>query len=414
MTHSLSPEGTALASSRLAEGCRTELLSHLPTRRFLIYKTSAVLTVWKPRWRYGSPRDRRRSQVLPCEYEPPRVQLSSLTVRPLTFSPVSASGAHGKHCSVTGFSCIRETVYMSDTRSNPPSPGAQPPDAEEEEVVPSSPAPVEEPPAEAPAPTKSKGIKDRKFMLNHNKKWFVVPKEHVVFDMGLPVSVADGAKAHTIHDSKSYALWKENKVSPKHIIKLKASINGKTQVGFYVTFHIGEEVTSDVLVIRNINKAVAKRFFDDLKERYNSNEEKYSAYKPLLEDEPSDESQIDPKFFHYDEISAPANILYCRAKKQKPAKAPATEPPAKKKKGASGTAERAQESGDLDDDQVSAAPSTALMPMQQPEPITGHSMGGSHVTHITYTQHPDCCTVPAAMMQWFMEQAMQRGASAPH
>lgn len=301
---------------------------------------------------------------------------------------------------------------MSMDDSNPPSPGVGPPDAEDDDVAKASqnasqrasPTPVEEALPRQELLKQSK-YEDREFFLFYQKKWYKVPPEHVVFDMGRPFHVGSGEAAHKLHESKSHQAWLDAGVHTRHLIKLKAEAGGKVQVGFYVTFKVAEDESADIYIIRNLHKTISKKFFDSWVAPADkggwSAEKQEGKFKELVLDEPSDEGQINPNFYRYEVVPEPTNVLYCRAKKEK---APRKECPVPDKGSKAHTNKRAKPSlpdppeADEADDTSSAAQSTALLSVQQP--ITGmSSMGGSPGGTNFFMQTPGMVTISEAWLQ---------------
>ena len=258
---------------------------------------------------------------------------------------------------------------MSDTRSNPPSPGAGPPDAEDDEVSKASQRASPLPHDEGVAPSKVSKYENREFLLFYQKKFYKVPADHVVFDMGKPFGVETGEAAHKLHECKSHQTWLDAGVHTRHFVKLKFDLRGKTQTGFYITFKVNDEESDDVYIIRALHKTISKKFYDQWtgpEEKGGWSQEKIAGkFKELVLDEPSDEAQISPVAAGYDVVSEPGNVLYTR-----PKKVPPSGPPAKKAKGAGGKAQAPPQADDDDDDQSSAAQSTALVAVP-PAPAMG-------------------------------------------
>lgn len=230
-------------------------------------------------------------------------------------------------------------------------------------------------PAEEIAPSaKSTKYENREFLLFYQKKYYKVPTEHVVFDMGKPFPVESGEAAHKLHECKSHPTWITAGVHTRHFVKLKFELRGKTQVGFYTTFKIADNESADIYIIRALHKTISKKFYDSWvapEEKGGWSTEKLSGkFKELVQDEPSDDAQISPVAAGYELASEPANVLYARAKKVK-AEAAASDPPAKKAKNKPAP----PHAEDDDDDQSSAAQSsTAIVPAQS-QPMMG--MGGA-------------------------------------
>jgi len=301
---------------------------------------------------------------------------------------------------------------MSKHDSNPPSPGAAPPDAEDDEVAKASqnasqcasPTPVEDAPPRRDV-TKQTKYEGREFVLFYQKKWYRVPPEHVVFDMGRPFPLESGEAAHKLHESKSHQAWLDAGVHTRHLIKLKAEAGGKAQVGFYITFKIAESESADIYIIRNLHKTISKKFYDSWVAPADkggwSAEKLEGKFKELVNDEPSDEGQINPNFYRYEVIPEPTNVLYCRPKKEKAARKGWPEPVKGSKEHANKRAKASlpePPEADEEDDQSSAAQSTALLPVQQP--ITGMSMmGGSPGGMSFFMQTPGMVTISENWLQ---------------
>ena len=129
-----------------------------------------------------------------------------------------------------------------------------------------------------------------------------------------------GEAAHKLHESsRTRRGWTPRHT--RHLIKLKAEAAGKAQIGFYVTFKIGEDESADIYIIRNLHKPISKKYYDSWVAPADkggwSAKKLEGMFKELVQDEPSDEAQIDPKFFRYESVPEPTNVLYCRAKKEK-------------------------------------------------------------------------------------------------
>ena len=234
---------------------------------------------------------------------------------------------------------------------SPHSPGAAPPEADDEQPVPQ---------AEDAGSEKADKSK-REFLLFYSKKYYRVPPECVIVDYGRSVIVRDGKHAGELHECKSHPKWLSDGVHTRHIIKLK--VEGR--VGFYVTFQIEGEESDDVCVVRALHKSIAKKFYEMWQKEWS--DEKRAKFAELVADEPLDESQMSPIAHHWKMVDAPAKVLYIRPPGKKKGDE-ADEAPTKKKAKLSGSKKPMVEEppdADDDDEQSSAAQSTALVTMPQ-------------------------------------------------
>jgi hypothetical protein len=285
--------------------------------------------------------------------------------------------------------------------SHPPSPGARaspPPDAEEEDSLNNLDAEgVAASPRASPkaVPEKSTKYENRPFLLFFSKKYYRVPKEHVVFDMGRPFVAKSAEDAKKLHECKSHPFWLSTGVHSRHIVKLKLELDGKTLSGLYISYKIGDEESDDIYVIRALTKVIAKKFYDmwtGPEEKGGWTEEKRSANKwtELIADEPRDEAQISPERARYEVVPDPVNVLFARVKKLKISDAA---PKAASKK--SKVAPQADEEDD--DAQSSAAQSSALVPFQPPAAAAMAGSGGGGMTFFMHT--PGQVTISEAYLQ---------------
>ena len=235
------------------------------------------------------------------------------------------------------------------SKQTPPSPGAAPPEADDEQ-----PPMADEGGSERGEPAK------RDFLLFYSKKYYKVPSECVIVDYGKSVVVRDGKQAGELHECKSHPKWLSDGVHTRHLIKLKVG----DRIGFYVTFKIEDEESDDLYIVRALHKSISKKFFEMWQKEWS--DDKRAKFEELLRDEPSDESQMSPIALHWTMVDAPANVLYIRPpSKKKVDESEAEAPPAKKVKKAVAAKPRVEAAPDADEDDEdeSAGRSTALVPV---------------------------------------------------
>lgn len=160
---------------------------------------------------------------------------------------------------------------------------------------------------------------NREFILPFRREFYKVPGECIKYDGRTPLPVKDGAAAYSLHESKSFPVWKKAEVSPKHLVQLEANDTQEQgeeeQVGWYVTFKIGSSETADIYTLRPVHKSIAGKLHTDWSADGLS-EKKKSKYAGLLKKAPSQCAQINPLFQHWKLVEAPKNMLYTRPKKE--------------------------------------------------------------------------------------------------
>lgn len=292
--------------------------------------------------------------------------------------------------------------------SNPSSPGARAspaPEAEEDDSLNNLDAEiVAASPRASPkaVPEKSTKYQNRDILLFFSKKYYRVPKEHIVFDMGKPFVAKSAEDAKKLHECKSHPAWVSAGVHSRHIVKLKLELDGKTLSGLYISYKIGDEESDDIYVIRALTKVIAKKFYDmwtmSPVEKGGWSEEKRSGdkWKELVADEPRDEAQISPERARYEVVPDPTNVLFARVKKLKITDAA---PKAARKKS------KAAPPADEDDDDAqssaaqSSAQSSALVPFRPPAAaaVATPGAGGGGMTMFVNT--PGMVTVDLSWLQ---------------
>ena len=250
------------------------------------------------------------------------------------------------------------------SKQTPPSPGAAPPEADDEQ-----PPMADEGGSERGEPAK------RDFLLFYSKKYYKVPSECVIVDYGKSVVVRDGKHAGELHECKSHPKWLSDGVHTRHLIKLKVG----DRIGFYVTFKIEDEESDDLYIVRALHKSISKKFFEMWQKEWS--DDKRAKFEELLRDEPSDESQMSPIALHWTMVDAPANVLYIRPPSKKKAdEAEPEAPPAKKAKKAFAAKPRVEAAPDADEDDEdeSAGRSTALVPVPSFPSVGGGGAGSAN------------------------------------
>lgn len=175
----------------------------------------------------------------------------------------------------------------SSTSSEPPSPGVAPADGDE---------------------LPDQKCKDRVLLIYYQKKHYLVPKEHVVFDKSTPFPVASGEAAHKLHECKSYNVWNNAGIRPHHFVKIKFELRGKMMIGFYITFRVVGAESDDYRILRAVNKTISKKYCESVLQD--------DQFKELASDEPAEESQLSPVAMAYDVAPDPDTVLYERPKKR--------------------------------------------------------------------------------------------------
>jgi hypothetical protein len=197
---------------------------------------------------------------------------------------------------------------MSRSQSRARSDDADPASGAEEEP------PIEDPSSNVPDTNKTT-YENRRFVLPFQKSYYMVPPECVMWDGKMPVQVASGSAAYSLHESKSFPAWKLAEIVPKHMVQLSVKEGEGFQVGWYITFKIGNSESDDIYTLRPVHKTIASKFFaewgtDGLSEK------KQLKYKTLLTIAPSLSAQINPLSQRWQVVDAPANMLYTRPKKE--------------------------------------------------------------------------------------------------
>lgn len=262
-------------------------------------------------------------------------------------------------------------------------------------------------------PAKSIKYQNRKFLLFYQKKYYHVPPEHVVFDMGIPFPVPSGEAAHKLHECKSHQSWLEMGVHTRHFIKLKLQLRSTLLTGFYITFKIADTESSDIYIIRALHKTISKKFYDSWvaphiskAEGGWSDEKREGKFKELILDEPSDDAQISPIAAGYDLATEPSCVFYARAKKPKAddaTKGSLKKTIAKKAAAKGNKSVAPPEADDDDDDQSSACQSTALVPTQPAMSgmgMPGMGMAGGMAGGMNFfVQTPGMVTISESYLQ---------------
>lgn len=179
--------------------------------------------------------------------------------------------------------------------------------------------PIEAPPIEEPSNDVGDSDKityeNRRFVLPFQKSYYSVPPGCVKFDGKTPVQVKTGSAAYALHESKSFPAWKLAEIVPKNMVQLAVGEGEDLQVGWYVTFKIGNSESSDIMTLRPLHKTIAGKFFSEWSGDGLS-EKKRAKYKNLLHTAPSQTAQINPLSQRWQVVDAPPNMMYTRPKKE--------------------------------------------------------------------------------------------------
>jgi len=185
-------------------------------------------------------------------------------------------------------------------------------DENDEDLQDPAPAPEPEPECAVNEPVKKK-YEGRKFITSFKKAFYEVPAGAVMFDAGRPVKTASGLDAYKLHDSKSFPLWTGAGVVERHMVKLSVPFNGERQVGWYITFKIAGQETSDICILRPVHKTIADKFFA-LWTADSVSPERKKTYAELLVEKPSPTAQINPEYQRWRTVDTPPDVLYARPK----------------------------------------------------------------------------------------------------
>lgn len=287
----------------------------------------------------------------------------------------------------------------------PPSPGApseieddDPPEAggaEAVEVAGSDAAPADDDAVVKPT------------LTSFAKSFYVINPQHIRYDENRPYVMESGLAMYALHESKSFKSWSEDHVvRPRHIVKVVAG----GQCGWYIRFAQDGVQSDDRTVARSIHKQIAKRFFDLWNKEWPA--ERKAKYAELLRDEPSDTKQVNPERVGWEQVEAPADIIYERPKKEKKETAAPLQgaigkaggkPPAKGKLAKMAVA-------DDDDDQSSAAmsappatPNDTAMVGFRPQPHMGMPSSAPNI----FLQTPGMVTISESYLQQLIANQRQ-------